>query len=326
MRRLILCLLMLTTVGQAQLSPEQREESSDEIRDQIRREYGEPTALDPHSFVSTIFYRIVEVTERRDIQYRVSVVQEDDTVNAYALPDGQVVFLTGLLNRLPSGDEDAVAFVAAHEIAHLERDHLGRLARNAGMTSLLLGLLTQGSQEWLQLLANVTNNVLVSGYSRGMEAEADRRGMELMARAGYDPRGALTTLELFQQIAARSPGLDIFPTHPHPADRYRDALAYIKSQGLAVNEERPASPRQSQPRDGALARRVHDYARQAAPSGVGDPQAARAALQRVLELWNEPGSPAFREAVRAWQAGRDSLSFPPEQWVEVLQLDLQLES
>ncbi len=323
MRHLLLCLLLLTTFAQAQLSPEQREESSDEIRDQIRREYGEPTAPDPHSFVSTIFYRIVEVTERKDIQYRVSVVQEDDTVNAYALPDGQVVFLTGLLKRLPSGDEDAVAFVAAHEIAHLERDHLGRLARNAGMTSLLLGLLTQGSQEWLQLLANVTNNVLVSGYSRGMEAEADRRGMELMARAGYDPRGALTTLELFQEIASQNPGLDIFPTHPHPADRYKDALAYIKSQGLAVSEGRPVASRQA--RDGELARRVYAYASQAEPSGAGDPQAARSALYRVLQLWNEPGSAAFRQAVRAWQAGRDSLSFPPEQWVEVLQLDLELE-
>lgn len=353
----ILIWALLTPLAWGQLTPEQRDESSDEIRNAIRREYGEPLVPDPNSPLSQMFYRIVNQTERRDIAYRLFVVQ-NDSMNAFSLPDGEVVFLTGLLDRLPAGDENALAFVAAHEIAHLEKDHIGRQTRNAGVTSLLLGLLVQNSQEWVHLLANVMNNVLVSGYSRGMEQEADRRGMQLMQAAGYDPRGALTTLQVFKEMQAQSGGVNLFPTHPNPAQRLADATAYLREQGL----EQPSDQREQgleQPPDPVavetptappppkvdleetefLSQDVLAIAHHARPNGSANPGPARAAMGALvlaigdLRLAVERDDPALvsytaevRRRDQEWRKLRRTLVFSNQDLRAVQRLDSQLDA
>ncbi len=349
---LLLVWLQLSSLAVAQLTPEQRDESSDEIRDAIRREYGEPVVPDPNSPISQMFYKIAAQTERRDITYRIYVVK-NDTMNAFSLPDGQVVFLTGLLDRLPSGDENALAFVAAHELAHLERNHIGRLARNAGVTSLLLGLLVQNSQEWVHLLANITNSVLVSGYSRGMEKEADLRGMELMQAAGYDPRGALTTLGVFKEMQAESGGVNLFPTHPNPSVRYQDAQAYLKKKGLdeppvtAMPSPDPEPPVAVAPPPAApavdleetefLAQDVLAIAHHARPNGKTNPGPARAALGalvlaigdfRLAVERNDGAARGYFGEVRRrdeeWRQRRGTLVFTPQERQAVQRLDTLL--
>lgn len=348
LRRLLIAFLLwlpLLGLARAELTPEQRDESSDEILRAIRKEYGEPIVPDPESPLSQMFYRLASQSKRQDIRYRVYVVQ-NSTVNAFSMPDGQVVFLTGLLDALPAGDQDALAFVAAHELAHLEKDHIGRLARNAGVTSLLLGLLTQNSQEWVRLLANITNNVLVSGYSRGMEKEADLRGMELMQAAGYDPSGALRTLQVFKELQAESGGVNLFPTHPNPGARYEDAQAYLKKHGLdqpvavapPAPPPAPVEPAVDLEQTEYLAEDVLSIAHQAGPAARATPGAARAAMGAlVLALddfklaveRNDPSASAYLQEVQrrdaAWRKERGSLRFDPQQRELVLQLDQALD-
>lgn len=178
-----------------------------------------------------VFNRLVALTQRRDVRYRLGLKQDDNQVNAYALPDGQLVVLTGLLKAIPAGDDNALAFVLAHEISHVEKRHAEQLATNDGLTNGLLGMLVQNGDQLAQIGANVGSRLITSGYSRGMEAEADHAGLELMARAGYDPRGAITILKVFEKMEAQNGHARIFPDHPTATDRLKDTRAYLKETG-----------------------------------------------------------------------------------------------
>lgn len=188
-------------------------------------------AVPPNDPMYTVFQRIVAQSTRQDLDYSLYYQRNDDEINAYALPDGRMVIATGLVHALPQGDRDAMAFVIAHEVAHLEKRHAERLGTQSGVTNLALGWLTGGQNNWVRLLGGVGSKLLTSGYSRGMEAEADREGLRLMDAAGYDPVGALRTLDLFRRLEAREGRSSVFPTHPTAADRYQDTQAYLHETG-----------------------------------------------------------------------------------------------
>lgn len=179
-----------------------------------------------------IFQRILPHTQRRDLSYRLQVLRDDNTINAYAEADGRVTLTTGLLHALPRNDRNALAFVMAHELSHLERRHHRRLATQNTLTNLGIGLLVRDQGDLLRTAAGVGSRMITSGYSRGMEAEADASGLELMRMAGFNPRGAITTLELFRQLEASRGRLRVFPDHPTAEDRLRDAQRYLQQHGM----------------------------------------------------------------------------------------------
>lgn len=181
--------------------------------------------------LESIFQKVLPFTQRRDLSYRLLLQRDDSTINAYALPDGRIILTTGLVHALPHGDNNAVAFVIAHELSHLERRHIERLARQDNLTNLGLGLLVRNQSDVLRSAAGVGSRLITSGYSRGMESEADASGLELMRRAGYSPRGAITTLQLFRNLEATRGRTRVFPTHPTAVDRLRDAEAYVQQHG-----------------------------------------------------------------------------------------------
>ena len=196
----------------------------------LDQRYGQSRRGQASNRVRSIFRRVAAQTQNPNA-YRLIVEQDDSSINAYALPDGRIVILTGLLNALPAGDDDAVAFVVAHEMSHVEHRHAERKATQGGIANLAIGLLTGNSDSNLVRAAGaVGSNLMTSGYSRGMEVEADREGVELMARAGYNPRGALTTLDLFRRLEAQNGRTRVFPTHPPATDRYRDVEGYLNQQ------------------------------------------------------------------------------------------------
>ena len=181
--------------------------------------------------LESIFQRILPFTQRRDLSYRLLLQRDDSTINAYALPDGRLILTTGLLHALPSNDSNALAFVMAHELSHLERRHPERLATQDTLTNVGLGLLVRNQGDLVRGAAGVGSRLLTSGYSRGMETEADASGLELMRRAGYNPRGAITTLELFRRLEASRGQARVFPTHPTSVDRLRNVQAYLQQHG-----------------------------------------------------------------------------------------------
>jgi len=119
-------------------------------------------------------------------------------INAYCMPGGKIVFYTGLLNGLRLND-DEVAMVMGHEIAHALREHARERMAKSAATNGLARIGGALASVWLGVDPHLTDAVARSGahlatleFSREDESEADLVGMELAARAGFDPRAGVS--------------------------------------------------------------------------------------------------------------------------------------
>ncbi|MGH8688174.1 MAG: M48 family metallopeptidase [Burkholderiales bacterium] len=148
-------------------------------------------------------------------------------LNAWCMPGGKIAVYTGLLEQLKLTD-DELAAIMGHEIAHALREHGRERASEAMAEGLALSILgamaglSRGGMDLSQMVLNVT---LTLPNSRQHETEADRIGVELAARSGYDPRAAV---EVWEKMSRQSGGAppQILSTHPAPATRIADLKVY----------------------------------------------------------------------------------------------------
>jgi predicted Zn-dependent protease len=183
--------------------------------------------------VRTIAQRMIPVTGafRPDApgwKWEVNVVQSDQ-LNAWCMPGGKIAFYSGIITRLNLTD-DEIAAIMGHEIAHALREHARERASEQqaaglviGVGAALLGVGSIGSD-----LGQMAYKVAVGmPNSRAHETEADRIGVELAARAGYDPRAAIT---LWQKMAKAGGGStpQWLSTHPSAETRQQDLAAYAE--------------------------------------------------------------------------------------------------
>jgi len=156
-------------------------------------------------------------------KWEVNVITSPE-INAWCMPGGKIAFYTGILEKLQLTDDEAAA-IMGHEIAHALREH-GRerasqqLATSVGASAVgvVLGI-GQGGADLVGMVGQVT---FLLPYSRLHETEADRIGVELAARAGYDPRAAIA---LWQKMAKMSGGGGppaLLSTHPSNEERIKD--------------------------------------------------------------------------------------------------------
>jgi predicted Zn-dependent protease len=148
-------------------------------------------------------------------------------INAFCMPGGKIAFYSGILEKLKLTD-DEVATVMGHEVAHALREHAReRMGKNAAtgiganLLSSVLGLGQLG-----QTVTSYGAQLLTLQFSRSDESEADLVGMELAARAGFDPRAGVT---LWQKMAAASKGAppQWLSTHPAGSTRIADIQANL---------------------------------------------------------------------------------------------------
>lgn len=159
-------------------------------------------------------------------KWEVNVLNSPD-VNAWCMPGGKIAVYTGLIEKLKITD-DELAAVMGHEISHALREHSRERASeqavaNIGITVLAtvagIGQLGQKGMEYAyQGLLGLPN-------SRTHETEADRMGVELAARAGFDPRAAISLWKKMGEIGGGEPP-KFLSTHPPRAERMRDLTAY----------------------------------------------------------------------------------------------------
>jgi predicted Zn-dependent protease len=150
------------------------------------------------------------------------VVFESDQVNAFALPGGKVGVYTGLL-KLADNDNELAA-VIAHEIAHVSARHgAERTSQQMGAALLGTGVSIASNdsryRDQIRLAYGLAATGTILKYSRDHESEADRIGLLYMARAGYDPQGALS---FWRKMAARNQGpkpIEWLSTHPSDQTR-----------------------------------------------------------------------------------------------------------
>ena len=150
-----------------------------------------------------------------------------DEVNAWCMPGGKMAMYTGLIQKLNATD-DEIAAVMGHEIGHALREHAReRMSRQMG-TQLGVGLIGAlfGIGELGQGIAGQVANVTLNlPKSREAETEADRIGVELAARAGFDPNAAVSLWEKMGKLAGGQPPKWL-STHPPHGDRISDLRAY----------------------------------------------------------------------------------------------------
>ena len=148
-------------------------------------------------------------------------------VNAFCMPGGKIAFYSGILKQLKLSD-DEVAMVMGHEVAHALREHAReRMAKN-GLTGLVANVGSQllGFGQLGQSLTHYGAQLLTLEFSRSDESEADLVGMELAARAGFDPRAGVT---LWQKMGAANKNAppQWLSTHPAGSTRIADIEANL---------------------------------------------------------------------------------------------------
>ncbi|MDP3700542.1 MAG: M48 family metallopeptidase [Hylemonella sp.] len=149
-------------------------------------------------------------------------VFHSEQVNAFCMAGGKIGIYSGLIERLKITD-DELAAVMGHEIAHALREHVREqvsMQQAARVPGLVLAIVT-GSQVLADLGNMVTDVSLTLPRSREAEMEADQIGVELAARAGYDPRAAISLWQKMNQLGGGRPP-EFLSTHPSPDTRQQD--------------------------------------------------------------------------------------------------------
>lgn len=159
-------------------------------------------------------------------QFDFHLLADDQTVNAFALPGGQVFITYALFSKLQT--EGQVAGVIGHEIGHVLSRHSAQRIAKMELTQGLAGAagVAGGTRSSAEIAAMV-GNLINMKYGRSDELEADKWGIRLATQAGYDPRAMLGVMDILDRVGGGNQP-EILSTHPKPANRKEYIESVIK--------------------------------------------------------------------------------------------------
>jgi len=224
-----------------------------------------PQSHDPREVepVKRVAARIIDAAKKskyadmaNKFEWEVTVIKDDKTMNAFALPGGKIAVYTGIFPV--AKNEAGLAAILGHEVTHALARHGGErmsqgLAAQVGVAALSVGAASQGYDPQMAALAGglLANYGFILPYSRQHESEADHIGLLLAAQAGYDPHEAVHVWERMEQTSKGQPP-EFLSTHPGHGTRIKqleewmpEALSYYHQQpGVQVADLPPVtSPR-----------------------------------------------------------------------------------
>jgi predicted Zn-dependent protease len=173
--------------------------------------------------VDRVGARLIASTAARETlyQFKFHLLADTETVNAFALPGGQIFITEALFRRLKS--EDQLAGVLGHEMGHVVGRHSNEQMANSRLWSGLaqgLGvLLSDGHNNSGAQMANMVAQWRVMKFSRDDESESDALGVRFMVQAGYNPEALIGVMEILAQVSGGSSRSDFMSSHPNPANR-----------------------------------------------------------------------------------------------------------
>lgn len=163
------------------------------------------------------------------------VLADTQTVNAFALPGGQVFITAALFDRLQT--EGQLAGVLSHEVGHVIQRHSAQRIAEDQLRQGLVGAVAvgaydpqDGSGRGVAMAAAVAAQMIGLRYSRKDEIESDTTGVAYMADAGYDPRAMITVMEILKEAGGGSRTPEFFATHPDPGNREEEIERAIKEK------------------------------------------------------------------------------------------------
>lgn len=164
-----------------------------------------------------------------DYQFQFYVLADRKTINAFALPGGQVFITMALLEKLPN--EDAVAGVLGHEIGHVLAQHSLQQMAKGGLISGLVNAAVVATSDGTTNnahIAQMVGQVVQTKYGRAHESESDRIGIQLLLEAGYKPEELLSVMKVLAESMGdgkRPP--ELLSSHPFPETRAKEIEVYI---------------------------------------------------------------------------------------------------
>src|SRR5438093_8111367 len=193
-----------------------------------KRIYSDPAVND---YVNRTGQHIARLSDRPDLPYRFTVV-EDKSLDAFAVPGGYVYIHTGLLRELDN--QAQLAGVLGHEISHIVARHSVKLLQEGLGLQILSSLVFGGSGQATQTAVNVGLALIMRGYSRGAEEEADSYGTIYMARAGFNPEGMAQVMDKLAALSDGGYGFweNLASDHPPAAKRAAAVRTEIREKGL----------------------------------------------------------------------------------------------
>ncbi|WP_261817094.1 M48 family metalloprotease [Vibrio gallicus] len=214
----------------------------------VEQQMGVYTQGELDQYVQQIGDRLVSHIENPEFEFHFKVV-DDPVPNAFALPGGYIFVSRGLLSLVNS--EDELACVIGHEIIHVTERHSVKQMRSGVLPGLVElpgdiigGVINEDLGNFINSPIHAGNQLLMAGYSRSHETEADRKGIALAAKAGYDPmamNSILIRLHRTVEIQTKqNTEKSYFDSHPYTPDRV--ATVSDEAKTLTVAELAPIHP------------------------------------------------------------------------------------
>ncbi len=254
---LILTACTTSPTGRSQfmmVSPEQAISASEEAYSSLLQPLDKKGKVDNDPVaterVKTITGRLIsqaikEYPHTRNWDWSVKVIDDPEMVNAWCMAGGKMAIYTGLLNKVKPTD-DELAQVMGHEIAHALANHTAekmstQMASQIGLVALSIAVSdTDFRGAALTGAALAASMAIELPNSRVAEQEADQMGIELAAKAGYNPNAAATLWEKMSKVGGDSPP-EFFSTHPAPGNRQK-TLRELAPQMMPYYQQKIARP------------------------------------------------------------------------------------
>jgi predicted Zn-dependent protease len=233
------------------ITPEQEYYIGRTVSAVILQKYRPYSDQKSNAYINVMGQMLAQASDRPETfgGYRFLILDSDE-INAYAAPGGLVFLTRGILRCCPN--EDAVASVLAHEIGHVQHQDGLRAIKQSRITTALTSLALSGAKTYAaedlaqmtslfeESISDITQTLIVSGYSRSLEYQADRAALDILQRSGYNPQGLVVMLG--QMKAQLKPGRqDFAKTHPSPDNR----LSEIQRQTAAYSAVKSPKARQA---------------------------------------------------------------------------------
>jgi predicted Zn-dependent protease len=185
--------------------------------------------------VAEVGHKLVDATEASKSPYvgnfNFYLLEDPNTINAFALPGGQIFITRGLYNRLQ--DESQLAGVLGHEVGHVIHRHSAEHMAKGQLGQMLVvatgvGASDEGGRgQMATAAAAMANQMLQLKYGRGDESESDSYGLKLMEQAGYDPSGMLAVMQVLKEAGGGRKQPEFMMSHPLPENRLQEIKTII---------------------------------------------------------------------------------------------------
>lgn len=190
------------------------------------------------AIVKQVGQKIVQnsVAKNTPYQYDFHLLADQQTINAFALPGGQIFITEGLLFRLSNDgqtlSEDMLAGVLGHEVGHVVARHsaerLSQMELAQGITGAVTMATYDPSNPNTGYIAQSVANMIQLKYGRGQELQSDNLGVRFMIEAGYDPENLIDVMEILKQAAGPNRSPEFQSSHPDPENRKEAIQAAIQ--------------------------------------------------------------------------------------------------